>query len=325
MRTVLAPIDEIDKLEMRNILVDISSHLGFLSNPKVACTSIKESMLGFKSGKEVHKRIYFDYPTNSDIELFGLTRHPYTRALSCFNNKIGPNKDDNVWLAFCKRHRLDPSKKISFDEYLDILLSKSTWIGEDPHVRPQVLNLHSRFIKPTFIGRLEKMDEVIQYLSAHGINYEAGGQRTQSNKSVEELTSEQKNKLKKLYKKDFSEFGYTESVNIDDIPASIHQKQRVSWAYQLMFLLFKLFRRPILRAELKRHQSTKPAFKFVAKDKSQSADIYRDVGLLMESTGNLAQAEYYFQLAHQARPSGEFIKKKLLQTKRINSVLRGLD
>lgn len=74
----------------------------YISIPKVACTSIRTAlagMLGHKVKRNVHFEVKFPMVAKKDIKpkfpdyfVFVFVRNPWDRLLSCFLNKINPNK-----------------------------------------------------------------------------------------------------------------------------------------------------------------------------------------------------------------------------------------
>ena len=145
--------NKINHVEFRNILYCHKHTITFISNPKVACSTIKNSLLGGYDGN-VHQEAEktFLIRPNMNKDFFCLTRNPYSRALACFKNKIGFGKEINpnaVWHPFCKRFNFDPKEKPSFEDFLRALLQDKNPESFDLHYRSQNLNLHYQNIKIT--------------------------------------------------------------------------------------------------------------------------------------------------------------------------------
>ena len=153
--------------DLRNILHCKKYGITFISNPKVACSTIKNSLLGGFDGnvhQEAEKKFLIRPDLNKDF--FCLTRNPYSRSLACYKNKIGYGKEINpnaVWHPFCKRFNFDPKEKPSFAEFLTALLKDKNPETFDLHYRCQYLNLHHENIRPAYTGRIEKFKESIFY------------------------------------------------------------------------------------------------------------------------------------------------------------------
>lgn len=223
---------------LENILFSSKHRLTFISNPKVACSTIKNSLLGGFDGN-VHQeaRRQFGYPKDVAHEIFCITRNPYSRALSCFKNKIGPNKEKNpnaVWHPFCRKYGFDENLQPSFRDFLTALANDSNPIAMDMHYRCQHFNLHHEDIKPSFIGRIEKFDEVEHYLACHGIQpFTRNKHYTGSSKTYkEEINDAEKELIKNIYLRDFEIYGYDVKIESKHLPESIHQDQDISYRYQ---------------------------------------------------------------------------------------------
>lgn len=84
----------------RKFIVNADKKLVYLNNPKVACSSIKESILG----KQPNIHCYADQYTVNELygEMatyykFTFVRNPYKRLVSCFEDKCIQHPDDVCW------------------------------------------------------------------------------------------------------------------------------------------------------------------------------------------------------------------------------------
>ena len=228
---------------LQNILHSHNHRLTFISNPKVACSTIKNSLLGGFEGnvhKEANKR--FGLPNDTEHDFFCLTRNPYSRALSCFKNKIGPLKEKNpdaVWHPFCKRFGFNRNTQPSFEDFLRALLEDNDPFSMDMHYRCQYFNLHYENIVPAFIGRIESFEDVEKFLSKKDIKIiSRNNHKTDADKTyVDEINSAEEELINKIYKRDFDAFGYKKDIKDLFIPSTIYQTQRVSEDYKNLFVL----------------------------------------------------------------------------------------
>ena len=226
---------------LKNILHSEDINLTFISNPKVACSTIKNSLLGGFDGnvhQESEKR--FHLPQNINHEFFCITRNPYSRALSCFKNKIGPNKEINpnaVWFPFCERFDFSRDNQPSFGEYLQALIDDPDPASMDMHYRCQHYNLHNSDIKPAYVGRLEHFDKVEEYLNTYNIKIiERNSHRTGSYETYrDEINADEAKLIEIFYNEDFETYGYEKELTSTYIPEPLHQEQIISADYQKIF------------------------------------------------------------------------------------------
>ena len=227
--------------KFKNILYCEQFELTFISNPKVACSTIKNSLLGGFDGN-VHKEaeIRFCRQPNIKSDFFCITRNPYSRALSCFKNKIGPRKEKNpnaVWHPFCRRFNLNPEIQPTFEEFLTHLLEDPNPETFDLHYRSQQKNLYHSHIKPAFTGRIESFQDVSEYLAKRKIKIiSRNSHRTGSMHNYKtEISKSEAFLIEKLYSEDFEVYGYEENLFSDFIPKTLFQKQHISDELTLAF------------------------------------------------------------------------------------------
>lgn len=230
-----------DSNPLINILHSPKHRLTFISNPKVACSTIKNSLLGGFEGN-VHKEAgkKFKLPKDIDHDFFCLTRNPYSRALSCFKNKIGPSKEKNpnaVWHPFCDRFGFNRTIQPSFEDFLTALLEDNDYWSMDMHYRPQHLNLHQDEIQPNFVGRIERFSDVENYLLSNNIKIETRNtHKTGANNTyTAEISQTEAALIETIYEKDFILYGYTKNIESKYIPPTLVQKQKISLKYQAIF------------------------------------------------------------------------------------------
>ena len=156
---------------MHDIYYSSKYGVTFISNPKVACTTIKKSLLGDNGADDfisIHQSSIdtFSLPTEFDKPFFFLTRNPYSRSLSAYKDKVLNNEME--WLSFCKKQNVCLKEPPSLYDFLYILSQVKHLESIDRHFRPQHYNLHLDNITPNFIGRIERMDDVSSFLSSYG-------------------------------------------------------------------------------------------------------------------------------------------------------------
>jgi len=179
--------------------------------PKAGCTSIKWALKKFKgyvndSNEDIHK--FYGYPEIPTSKLkkefatkyhdwvkFTVVRNPYSRFLSFYNDKTtSPEYKDTLH-----------SKKIN--EVLKNLFKK---YKTDNHVKRQTDLIGKDLKIYDFVGKTEDMENVFRFLSKvfmEEIKY------THENKSDQKakLKKTDKEKIYKLYKKDFKILKYKKS------------------------------------------------------------------------------------------------------------------
>jgi hypothetical protein len=224
-----------------NILHSTQHRLTFISNPKVACSTIKNSMLGgFPGNVHLEAKNRFNPPKDIEHDFFCLTRNPYSRALSCFKNKIGPSKEKNpnaVWLPFCKRFGFNENDQPTFEEFLNALADDKDQGSMDMHYRCQHFNLHYENIQPAFIGRLERFNETAEYLAGFSIeiiernNHVTGAFASYQN----EINLTEAKLIERIYEKDFQYYGYEKDIISNYKPPTSRQNQKISELYKQKF------------------------------------------------------------------------------------------
>ena len=226
--------------ELKNILHRKDIPITFISNPKVACSTIKNSLLdGFDGNVHQEAERRFDLPIDANHTYFCITRNPYSRALSCFKNKIGKGKElfPTVWPPFCKRFGFDPNSNPSFLDYLTALCNDPHPETFDLHYRAQVFNLHHSDITPSYIGRIEDFKHLTDYLNQFKIILlSRNSHKTNALQTYrEEVSSEEAALIEKIYALDFDTYKYPKDLKSTTIPSPIQQKQKVSSKYLTLF------------------------------------------------------------------------------------------
>jgi hypothetical protein len=191
--------------------------LVYVNNPKVACSSIKLSIL--KEKRLIHdNKIYTDYSSVLGCDFFSVVRNPFDRALSAYLNMVTVETD--IWMSTMKLYSdiQDVSysnvfKPISFRDFLEVLnvIANSQPEKLNPHFRCQYFNLAPDVIKYQFIGRLDDMDTVTSYLNEKGIQLENfTPHKTNAKNKTNEYYEENEMQLAcNIYGKDFDYFNFS--------------------------------------------------------------------------------------------------------------------
>ena len=162
------------------------SHVLYLQNAKVACSTIKKSLWASLSdhpydparGPHERRNSPFCWKLEhiqkwmaeiAESFTFTVVRNPYVRILSSYLDKIAAtHRDIAVWHLFAQRHRLSDGDRLSFREFLERVT------GDDPelvdqHFRPQVHNILYRYVDIDYIGALEDFGAVQAVLGDKGV------------------------------------------------------------------------------------------------------------------------------------------------------------
>lgn len=277
-------------MDRSRILYQPINNIAYLHNPKVACSSIKSSLLKGKV-KNVHEAFLFPPYNNPHVDIFSVVRNPFSRVVSAYLDKIGAGKDHYVWLPFCKQFDLNPEENLDFIDFLNILDSASPQ-ELDHHFSPQVENLLAEFITPKFIGFIEDMKSVEDFLNLYGVKLETRApHKTKSKELAPKLLSEEAiGLILKIYKDDFDRYGYSPD------PTVISSK----------------FSSPILSEQKLSDDLTFQHHKY---DISGSTELLRDSAVLLEQV-DLKKSYQLMLLAQQLRPMGTYINEKVEEYKR---------
>ena len=204
-----------------------------METPKVGCSTIKKNLQWMELGVEhefpVHNKAASPLlsPRDSkagysyDLEhylKFSFVRNPYTRALSCYLDKIKPQHK----MKYRKELGLEDGIEISLEDFLNKVESQQ--ISEmNPHWKPQSNILCMEDVSYDFIGRFEHfehdlIDVITLICNRSGISPPEGGlyvvrhsphQTQASSKLSEYMTEGSKELIQSIYRKDFEEFGYS--------------------------------------------------------------------------------------------------------------------
>lgn len=203
------------------------NNIAYLLNPKVACTTLQNSLLN-GAVANVHDINNFPSYNNSSVPIFTVVRNPFDRAVSAYLDKVVSKQDQVVWKNFMLTLGKEVTYDISFEEYLDILLEHPKLSQADKHFRPQFNNMQG--ITPSYVGYLEDMESVKGYLANYGIdiiNKIPHKTNTKNKKTVLLESVAVINKIKQIYSEDFKQFGYSTDPDEKFNLSAIIQKQAI--------------------------------------------------------------------------------------------------
>lgn len=213
--------------------------LGYLVTPKNACSTIKASLLGLDdAAHDLFKTTFLNGPVDFSKPIFCISRNPYDRAISAYLDKIVRQRSKLVAREFYARYQLDARQTKSFKEFLEQLKGHKTPWAIDEHFRPQVYTHNHAFIRPSFVGRFERMHEVQEFLRSYGINLRTfRPHATDASSKRGELSKIEIDLIRDTYKLDFETYGYSEDPRDFASPKSIEQEQYVSTAFEIAGML----------------------------------------------------------------------------------------
>lgn len=212
----------------------IASHpeapVNYIYTPKNASSSIMASFLGADSNPhEAFVSKFVSGPIDLNKPFFCVTRNPYDRILSAYLDKIGPDKDPAVWEPFCVKYALDPGSTLEFSRFLEIISNDSRPQLLDFHFRPQFYTNNFAFVRPMHVFRLERMDDLTEFLKSNDIDHSHYSPHAQgASVRRKSITPQQAEVIRDLYRLDFEHYGYDERVESDFVPSTIVQAQRIS-------------------------------------------------------------------------------------------------
>lgn len=143
----------------RNFVFDKKKEVIYLNNPKVACSSIKRSMVGEQPN--IHW-----LPDHSTEELssemkqyykFTFVRNPYKRLVSCFEDKCIQHPDDPCWNSYFLSRLL---RVRDFGRFIRIIYLLPDSIAE-PHFSGQYRLVYDKQDRclVDFIGKVENIKD----------------------------------------------------------------------------------------------------------------------------------------------------------------------
>jgi hypothetical protein len=223
----------------------------YVNNPKSGCSTIKHSLKAAeareyeKSGKEF-KRLKSPHQEDDCLKKNGLrismcsrrfiiscVRNPYTRALSCFLDKIERKVPRTPRALRVLRNR----GVKSFEQYL-FELSRLNPRDLDPHFRPQHINLNFPNISYDRVFFLENTKPLSAFLDqlSPGLQLKTFAPHSHSSNSrIRSYYTDRSSELvRSIYANDFLSFGYSNDLDdVDFSPAEFIANNRLVSASDL--------------------------------------------------------------------------------------------
>lgn len=213
--------------------IDYVPHSGvvYVVNAKVACSTIKKSLWLWsdeRSGSKTYSGNPHDRPSSPlctnleqidrsglddflESKFFTVVRNPYVRILSAYLDKVASRpRDAAVWFPFARRFRLAGDAQLSFNEFLRLVVTEDPSLL-DPHFAPQYVNCFQGLIGCDFVGRLEEMERVQEFLA--GVGVQVANHTPHVTKATELVEryygKEEIDLVGGFYGRDFETYGYS--------------------------------------------------------------------------------------------------------------------
>jgi hypothetical protein len=211
----------------------------YVETPKVACTTIKRVLQAAELGpdrqgerpSDVHVRAaspllspgrdragFTTALTDATTFRFSFVRNPYSRALSCWLDKMVTNLSERERLAPVLG--LDPANAPSLAAFLTAVAEQPDW-RRDPHWATQTHLLNPHGIRYSFIGRFEAFRPDFSRVCAHlKIEDYAGDLPATrhatgaSDKVIKHVGEAEGGLIRQIYEADFRNFGYGWGVSL---------------------------------------------------------------------------------------------------------------
>lgn len=144
----------------RKFIVDVDKKLVYLNNPKVACSSIKKSILGKHPDIHAYANRYTVNELSGEMKQyykFTFVRNPYKRLVSCFEDKCLQHPDDICWNYYFLSRFL---RTRNFDNFIRKVSLIPDSMAE-PHFSGQYRLVYDKkgVCLVDFVGRIENINK----------------------------------------------------------------------------------------------------------------------------------------------------------------------
>jgi hypothetical protein len=155
---------------------------------------------------------------DNDYYRFSFVRNPYTRVLSAFLDRLGPNNP--IRHRYMRKLGLPADADLSFMEFLKII-SESNPRRHNKHWMPLTLVMQIGKINYDFIGRFENFTGDFNHVLTKVYNSSYNDKRHRrahhavnaGDKIRETIRSNEKALIDKIYEQDFNNFNYSKDLN----------------------------------------------------------------------------------------------------------------
>jgi hypothetical protein len=203
--------------------------ISYLNNPKVGCTSIALTMWRVHNPTNVPRiphrhderpfiRNFLDFPESASASLlqsrfFTVVRNPFARTLSAYLNKVGLGK--KPWIRISATMGLSPDVHPSLEDLLQAMIDSNPFTI-DKHFQPQWMNVLHGFAPLDYLGHMEQMDSVADYLQQFGFALERSHvNTTNATEKVQRLIGDKAADLiRRYYADDFRLYGYSDDPGV---------------------------------------------------------------------------------------------------------------
>lgn len=207
----------------------------FLNNAKVGCTTVKMQLWCAAQGcrpadiRDVHALPGSPFENDvatlgwaSEAFVFAFVRHPYPRVVSAYLSKVAVMQD-NVWADAARLGGRDPGLPTDFDTFVEFISGIAADL-QDPHWRPQHLNLLYPFVVPNLLADIGAIDALLPGVVARLFPGRAAegrvrvaGYRTGARDRFRDYLRDPGTvgRLRRLYAEDFDAFGYDPDPSAD--------------------------------------------------------------------------------------------------------------
>ena len=206
----------------------------YLNNPKVGCSTIKSNLWAGVRGKapardaQVHQlpgspfaNVLPEPEAAKRAFVFTFVRNPFQRLVSAYLNKV-ESRTDQVWNGFASRRGLDPTAKVGFDQFVEVICGHPPE-DNDPHWRPQHFNALYPLVTPNVVADLESLDALLPQILTRifGVAAPVMSQRrshsTLARASWRSYFADAGTwaRVRRVYEADCAAFGYADTLDAD--------------------------------------------------------------------------------------------------------------
>lgn len=191
-------MDKFPHKHIKHLIFSFENHNAiYFRVPKVASTSL---LIGFRKLDKVEKCEEYD----KSFFKFAFVRNPFDRLASCFRHIIQKGAMQNI------QNNPELNKNMSFESFIDAV-SKIKIENMDIHFRPQYTFIPE---KPDYLGKFENIQKDFKIICERiGMHAELLHEN-KTNKTIFRDYYNQRiiDKVVKIYKKDFEQFGYKKTL-----------------------------------------------------------------------------------------------------------------